>query len=99
MFHQAFSAAAKIFLKPNVDARHLELAVLDSYAPWVVDVLAGAFLEQRFGILTRVRSGLQVGATQARAVDRVVNSVVVPDRPQNAMLDVIEGKFFFFDNQ
>src|SRR4029077_17591877 len=58
MLHQPFSAAAKILLKPNVDAGDMELAIVNDYAPRMVDVFTGTLLQQHFGILTRIRSGL-----------------------------------------
>src|SRR5207247_884823 len=56
--NQPVSAAAKILLKPNVDAGHMELAIANDYAPRMVDVFTGTLLQQRFSILTRIRSGL-----------------------------------------
>ncbi len=89
MLHQPFSAAAKILLKPNVDAGDMELAIADDYAPRMVDVFTGTLLQQRFGILTRIGSGLEIWATQAAAVDCVMNPIVFPDRSKNTVLDVI----------
>ena len=58
MFHQPFSAAAKILLKPNIDARHIEFATLNEYAARMIDIFPGACLQQRFGIFTRKSIGV-----------------------------------------
>src|SRR4249920_1758813 len=77
----------------------MKLAIVDDYTPRMVDVFTGTLLQQRFGILTRIRSGLQIWTAQTRAIDRIVHPVILPNRPQDTMFNVVEGKSFFLDIQ
>src|SRR5215470_4612133 len=56
----------------------------------VVDVLACRLVEQCLRVGRRERRKLQVRTAERGAIYRVVNARIAPDRPQNAMLDVIE---------
>src|SRR5215475_3923731 len=96
VLHQFCWVAAKVFEEPNVDTRYLELTVLDRHAARMVNELASAFFQQRFTVFTGVTDWLQVRTAQTRAVERVMNSIVFPDRPENPVFDVVERKLFAF---
>ena len=46
--------------------------------------------------VARVGLGRQVGAADGCTVDRVMQAGVAPDRTQDAVFDIVEGKFFTF---
>src|SRR6266508_6090766 len=99
VLHQVFRVAAKVSLKPNVDARHLQPILLYRYPARVVDKFTGALFQQLVRILSRIGDRLQIRTSQARTIDRIVDPVVLPDWPENTVLDVVERKLLPFDGQ
>src|SRR5258708_13981841 len=89
--HRGF-AWAEIGLVPAIDARNDELAVLDAPPASIIDVGASALLQQPLRILGGEGNGREAGTADRGAIERVVQARIVPDRPQDAVLDVIEAQ-------
>ena len=97
MVDHAFLRAVEIDLEPVIDAGGKQGTAFEPGAAGMVDVFTGAFLQKPFGIARCERRRLQVGTADAGAIDRIMHPVVPPDRPQDAVLDVIQGDLFSFD--
>ncbi len=89
--------AAEIGLVPDVDRGDGELAFGDRGPARVVDVIARRLVEQPLGVGRGERLGLQVRAAERGAVDGVMDARVAPDRPQDAVLDIVEAERLAFD--
>src|SRR5215472_13714022 len=64
----------------------------------MIDVLARRLVEQCLRVGRRERRRLQVRTAERGAIHRIVNTRIAPDRPQDAMLDVIETERFTLDH-
>src|SRR5260221_14780052 len=58
----------------------------------MIDIGAGALLKQPVRILGGEGNGREAGTADRGAIERVVQARIVPDRPQDAVLDVIEAQ-------
>src|SRR5215472_1904553 len=97
MLDDAGLGPTEISLVPDVDWRDRQLAAGHRGAARVIDVLACRLVEQCLRVGRRERRRLQVGTAERGAIYRIVNTRIAPDRPQDAMLDVIETERFALD--
>src|SRR3972149_1766470 len=67
------------------------------YTPRVVYVLPRSLLQEGFRVLRLVRIRLEIGAPHARAIHGVVNAVVLPQGPQDPVLDVVQAHLLSLD--
>src|SRR5919106_3974707 len=87
-------APAEVFLEPVVNARDAELPVPEARPARMVHVGNGALREQAVEVLGGVRHSCKVRAAQARAVQCVMEPRVLPDRAEDAVLDVVQAEPF-----
>src|SRR5919106_5080033 len=97
MGDDAAFAAAEILLEPVVDLGSDEFIGLELGAARMIDIGPRRFVEHAGDGRTGERPVLQVRAADGRAIHGVVDPPVIPDRPQNAMLDVVERERIALD--
>ena len=90
--------ATEIVLEPDIDAGHDQSVLADPNAARTVDVSVRSGFEHAFHGGRGIGLPRKVGATDGGAVDRVVNARVLPDRPEDAMLDVVTESLGKGDN-
>src|SRR5713101_2141671 len=97
VFDHAAFGAAEIGCVPDIDRRDGEFARCQCGAPRMIDIVAGGLVEQCFGVARGECRRLQIRAAEGGAIDRVMHTRVAPNRPQGAMLDVVETERLAFN--
>ena len=99
MLDNPFFWTAKIFPEPDIDTWYFDPAAGKRNPAGMIDKITGCFFKQQVQILGSKRLRLEVGTAEAGTVNSIVNPIVLPDRTQNAMFDIIQGDFLAFNCQ
>src|SRR6266481_9198123 len=96
MLEDAGFAAAEILREPIVDAGDDQPSTLDLHRSRV-DELARRLVQEAIRIIGREGTWREIRAAEGRAIQYVMDPRIIPDRPQNAVFDIVQGQPFAFD--
>src|SRR5918994_4513659 len=94
--HSAIGAA-EVFPIPAEQAGYYQLPALRLDAARIVDKGDRGLAQLMIQPIARKRYGSQVGAAQRCAAQRIEDPWIAPDRPEDAVLDVVERERLPFD--
>jgi hypothetical protein len=99
MFDHARLRPTEIYLKPFKDAGNMQPALDHPRATGAVDISPGASLQQLFGVGCGKGRSLQIWTTNACAVQGVMEPVIVEDRSQDTVFDIIQADLFALNGE
>jgi len=80
----------KINLIPIINAGENQRIPFDLHTTSAIDIVTGRLIEQTFTVLGGERFGLQILTAVAGAIHGVMNAVILPDRSQDAVFDIVQ---------
>lgn len=90
MGDHATGVTAEILDEPVVDRADIKLTANKLRAAGMIDIGAGALIQQFLCIFRRERLLLKIGAPDGRTVHRIVDSRIFPDGAQYPVLDIVK---------